>query len=255
MIFKDAAHKGSLKMSQRDASANRTITGGTLVRKSRSVISRCSTFKKIAVYLRLRDLPRSTVMAMNLCLLLLASLASAITTSPSSGTDSSLNLTPPPLGMTYRCPPPDQLPAGLQLPTALDCLNVLTYILATTPNHNQPTRWTRTPGTKHTLLPYRRESGTCQLVVRLASSASKATIETASFDQVVGAAMRIIEVCLLNGGRDVERWGGVAVAGLGNRLDVVIIGAPVAGGTEGTLSNRTAVLNVSDAWIHQSARS
>lgn len=59
--------------------------------------------------------------------------------------------------------------------------------------------------------------------------------------------MRIIEVCLLNGGRDAERWGGVAVVGLSNRLDVVVIGAPVAAGNEGMLSNGTAVLNVSDA--------
>lgn len=67
--------------------------------------------------------------------------------------------------------------------------------------------------------------------------------------------MRIIEACLLNGGRDAERWGGVAVAGLSNRLDVVVIGAPVATGNEGMLSNGTAVLNVSDAWIDQSAQS
>lgn len=67
--------------------------------------------------------------------------------------------------------------------------------------------------------------------------------------------MRIIEVCLLNDGRDTARWGGVAVAGLLNRLDVVVIGAPVAAGNEGVLSNGTAVLNVSDAWIDQSAQS
>lgn len=67
--------------------------------------------------------------------------------------------------------------------------------------------------------------------------------------------MRIIEVCLLNDARDAARSGGVAVAGLSNRLDVVVIGAPVAAGNEGVLSNGTAVLNVSDAWIDQSAQS
>ena len=238
------------------------MTCGTLVAKSKNEEGPCTAINRslqyfqslFAVLLRLRESSRSAIIAMNLYILLLASLASALTTPPSSGTDSSLNLTPAPLGMAYRCPPPDQLPAGHQLPTALDCLNVLTYILATTPNHNRPTKWARTPNHKQTLLPYRRSSGTCQLVVRLASSAAKATIETASFDQVVGAAMRIVEVCLLNDGRDSERWGGVAVAGMGNRLDVVVIGAPVSGGNEGILSNGTTVLNSSDARVDQSSQ-
>ena len=66
--------------------------------------------------------------------------------------------------------------------------------------------------------------------------------ETASFDQIVAASMRIIEVCLLN--RPVsEPVGGVAVAGMDGKLDIVVWGEHVNGGKEDTVGNATDALD------------
>lgn len=185
---------------------------------------------------------------MNLYLLLLASLTAPINaapTLPSPGVDSNITLPLPSLGVAYRCASPAQRDPGRQMPSALDCLNVLTFILATTSNHNRPTQWSVIPGPDHTRLPYRRSSGTCQLLVRLTPMIIPApTTEIATFDEVIGAAMRIIEVCLLNSNPDVEYWGGAALAGLNKYLDIVVWGSPSPG-------DNSAALNESGAWVTQ----
>ncbi|CAF9938311.1 hypothetical protein IMSHALPRED_000756 [Imshaugia aleurites] len=137
------------------------------------------------------------------------------------------------------------------MPSALDCLNVLTFILATTPDHNQPTRWSRNPHLGNIILPYHRVSGSCQLVVRLTTAVPVPAVETAAFDQVIGAAMRVIEVCLLNGRPDVEHVGGAALTGLGRHLDVIVWGTSEPAGGEDLLSNGTLTLNGSDVWVDQ----
>ena len=188
---------------------------------------------------------------MNLYLLLsLASLAFAINTKPSQNGEPSSPLLPSPLDVAYRCASSDEPIAGRRVPTALDCLNVLTFVLATTPNHDQPTDWSRVSGSHRTKLPYRRNSGTCQFLVRLTTTVSSAIVETASFDQVISAALRIIEVCILNGRPDVKPSGGVGLGGRNGYLDIVVWGAPVDG-HEGTLSNETAILNGSGASFNQ----
>ncbi len=95
------------------------------------------------------------------------------------------------------------------------------------------------------MLPYRRVSGNCQLLVRLHTSAPLQTVETATVDQIVGAAMRVIEVCILKGRPGVEQPGGVAVAGLSGQLDVVIWGAAESEGGVGGggVGNGTVALN------------
>ena len=65
--------------------------------------------------------------------------------------------------------------------------------------------------------------------------------------------MRIVEVCLLGARPDVDHSGGVAVAGLGGHLDIVVWGAPDVGGDEGVLSNVTAALNGSAVWVDQAS--
>ena len=159
-----------------------------------------------------------------------------------------LNEAPPPslLGITYQCAP-GMVRAGYQTATALDCLNLLTFILATTPNHNQPTEWSRSAHST-----YDRSTGTCQLAVRLDISASSAAVEMASFDEVVAAAMRLIEVCLLNGDSRPagEQRGGVATAGPNGLLRVIICGTREAGAVERVTAdsgNRTAAMNGSGA--------
>ena len=184
---------------------------------------------------------------MNLCLLLLASLASAINTESSFNAEPGSLLPRSPLDVTYRCASSEEPIAGRQIPTALDCLNVLTFILATTPNHDQPTYWSRNAASRHTKLPYRRNSGSCQFLVRLTTTVPPTIIETASFDQVIAAALRIVEVCILSGRADVKPSGGVGLGGMNGHLDIVVWGAPVSSGHEGSLSNKTAVLNGSDA--------
>ena len=77
---------------------------------------------------------------------------------------------------------------------------------------------------------------------------SSTAVETASFDEVVAAAMRLIEVCLLNGDSRPagEQRGGVATAGSNGLLRVVICGTREAGAAEGVtadLGNRTAAVN------------
>lgn len=191
---------------------------------------------------------------MNLYLILLALLTSAINTTPSflsSGIDPNTPLPSSSLNVAYRCASSAKLDPGRQTPSALDCLNVLTFILATTPNHDRPTQWSRNPASGHIMLPYRRSSASCQLLVRLTTTVAPApTIETATFDQVIGASMRIVEVCLLNSRPDTEHWGGAALAGLSSYLDVVVWGAPEPGGDEAILSNETVSLNNgSGAWV------
>lgn len=189
---------------------------------------------------------------MNLYLLVLVSLASAVdTTSPLLSLDVNANTTLPlvSLDYAYRCASQTPHQPGRRTPTALDCLNVLTYMLATTANHDQPTEWTRNPASGQMPLPYRRSSGSCQLYIQLTQNRPGPTIETASFDQVIGAAMRIIEVCLLNGRPDVKQWGGAAVVGLSGFLDVVVWGTPISGGDEGVQSNETVDLSESGQWV------
>ena len=186
---------------------------------------------------------------MNLYLLLSLppSLAFAINTilSPNGKPSSPLPLSS--LDIAYRCASSEEPVFGRRIPTALDCLNVFTFILATTPNHDQPTQWSQAPASGRTKLPYRRSSGTCQFLVRLTSTVPSSIIETASFDQVIAAALRIVEVCILNGRADVQTSGGVGLGGRNGHLDIVVWGAPVAHGHEGLLSNETAVLNGSEA--------
>lgn len=187
---------------------------------------------------------------MNFCLLLLASLTSVTHTASLPSIQSNATLPSSSLGIAYRCASSTQRDVGFLMPSALNCLNVLTYILATTPNHDQPTIWSSDPGPYQTTLPYRRTSGNCQLYVRLtARSEPRPHTEIASFDQVVGASMRIIEVCLLNGRTDV---GGVALVGMGANLDVVVWGSPVTRGDEEVPSNRTVALIGSGDRISQS---
>ena len=186
---------------------------------------------------------------MNLYLLLLpASLAFAINTtllSPNSEPSSPLPLSP--LNVAYRCASSEEPIVGRRIPTALDCLNVLTFILATTPNHDQPTQWSRAPTSDSTRLPYRRNSGSCQFLVRLTTTVPSSMIEIASFDQLIAAALRIIEVCILNIRADVRPSGGVGLGGRSGHLDIVVWGAPVTDGHGGYLNNETAALNGSDA--------
>ena len=185
---------------------------------------------------------------MNLWLLLLpASLAFAINTilSPNGVPSSPPTLSP--LNASYRCASAEQPIAGRQVPTALDCLNILTFVLATTPNHDQPTQWSRRLDSGHTKLPYRRNSGTCQFLVRLTTTVPSSMIEVASFDQVIAAALRIVEVCILSGRTDVKPSGGVALAGTSGHLDIVVWGSPVTQGHERLLNNDTAKLNGSVA--------
>ena len=90
------------------------------------------------------------------------------------------------------------------------------------------------------------------LAVRLDTAKSSTAVETASFDQIVAAAMRLIEVCLLNSDSRPpgEQRGGVAVAGSSNLLRVVICGTREAGAVKGVTAdsgNRTAALNGSGA--------
>ena len=185
---------------------------------------------------------------MILCLLLLpASLAFAINTTLSPIVESRSPLNLPPLEVAYRCASSEEPVAGRRIPTALDCLNVLTFVLATTPNHDQPTQWSRTAGSGHTKVPYRRNSGTCQFLVRLTTAVSSSVIEIASFDHVIAAALRIVEVCILSGRADVTQSGGVGLGGRSGHLDIVIWGAPVLHVDEGILSNDTAILNGSRA--------
>ncbi|KAM0796839.1 hypothetical protein BDR22DRAFT_892779 [Usnea florida] len=137
------------------------------------------------------------------------------------------------LGRSYRCASTSERDPGRNVPAALDCLNILTFILATTPDHHQQRDWSRVSSPMRTLLPYSRISGTCKLLVQLATSAGRQTIERASVDDVIGAAMRLVEVCLLGSRSLEEPWGGVAVTGSRNLLDVIIIGTPQSGGIEG----------------------
>ena len=152
------------------------------------------------------------------------------------------------LGSTYRCAPTPEREPGRNTPTALDCLNILTFILATTPDHDQPREWSRIASPVRTLLPYTRHSGTCKLLVQLTSATGRTTIETATFDEVIGAAMRLIEVCLLGSRPGEEPWGGVAVTGSRNFLDVIIFGTALPVGIEGAtvgLRNGTDALKQS----------
>ena len=176
---------------------------------------------------------------------MLATLASAVNTKASlfpSGVNANTTLSLPFLDFAYRCASTEQHEPGRRTPSALDCLNVLTFILATTPNHDLPTQWSRNPASGQNLLPYRRSSGSCQLFVQLTEKRPAPTIETASFDQVIAAAMRITEVCILNSRPGVEHWGGAALVGSSRYLDVIIWGTPMSGGNEGALSNETVEL-------------
>ena len=137
------------------------------------------------------------------------------------------------VGASYKCAPTPEREPGRNTPTALDCLNILTFILATTPDHSQSREWSRIASPGRTLLPYSRNSGTCKLLVQLTTATGRTTIETATVDDVIAAAMRLIEVCLLGSRPGEEPWGGVAVTGSRNFLDVIIYGTPQLGVVEG----------------------
>ena len=92
---------------------------------------------------------------MKSCLLLLILLTAAVKTTSSIlpvDTDSNTTL-PLPLDVAYRCASPTQHDPGRQIPSGLDCLNVLTFMLATTPYHDLPTEWSRNPASGQISLP------------------------------------------------------------------------------------------------------
>ena len=151
--------------------------------------------------------------------------------SPTIDPNNTLPLSP--LGSSYRCAPTTEQDPGRNTPTPLDCLNILTFILATTPDHSQQREWSRIASPVRTMLPYSRSSGTCKLLVQLTRATGRTTIETATVDEVIGAAMRLIEVCLLGRRPGEEPWGGVAVTGSRHLLDVIIYGTPQSGVVEG----------------------
>jgi hypothetical protein len=189
---------------------------------------------------------------MNLYLLILALLASAVNTTPSllsSGYEANTTLPPTSLDFSYRCASTAHHEPGRRTPSALDCLNVLTYMLATTANHDLPTEWSRHPASGQTLLPYRRSSGSCQILVQLTKKPPAPTTETATFDEVIGAGLRITEVCLLSSRRDIEHWGGAALAGSSRYLDVIVWGTPIYGGNNGVQSNATVELDETGEWV------
>lgn len=185
-------------------------------------------------------------------LLLLASLVSALNRSPSllsPGVEPNGTLPPSSLDAVIHCASPAQHDPGRQMPLALDCLNVLTFILATTPNHDRPIRWSRSPTLGQAKVPYRRSSGSCQVFVRLTTDYPAPTMEIATFDQVIGLGLRLVASCFLNSSPYGQHWGGAAAAGLDNYLDVTVWGAPDSGGIEAGLDNETVALNVSGASV------
>ena len=86
------------------------------------------------------------------------------------------------LGFSYECAP-RIVRTGYQIATAVDCLSLLTFILATTPNPNQPIEWSRPA---HPI--FHRSSGTCSLTARLRLGSTE--VEMASFNEIIAAARR-----------------------------------------------------------------
>ena len=187
---------------------------------------------------------------MNIRLLLLASLTSAITPPPPFlDLNANVSLPPPQLGVQYRCATPSERKLDTQVPSALDCLNLMTFILATTPDHDKLMTWTRTPQAGEVMLPYQRDTGSCLLWVQLARANPQPKFERATFDEMIAAALRVLEICMLEYVPGAVKLGGLAQTGSSGDLLVMIAGTKGIRDGDGESRNETSILNPSEAGV------
>jgi len=135
-------------------------------------------------------------------------------------------------------------------PRPTDCLNLATFILATTSDRSQHFQFSRHPSEGQMKLPYTRGSGTCVLsVIITTTDPTPDVLVTSSFDDTLRNVLDVVGVWLLNNSPEAENFGGVAKVGVGDRLTVGIYGTRTIGGNGETQGNEILNLVEIDLWM------
>jgi len=141
-------------------------------------------------------------------------------------------------------------------PRPVDCLNLATFILATTADRSRPIQFSGHPSEGQIELPYTRSSGTCELFVIIANTDPYPGVPvTSSFDEVLSGMLDIVGVCLLNNIPEAVNFGGVTEAGVSGRLTIGICGLRRTGGNGGLQGNKTLDLGDIDLWMQSITQS
>ena len=127
---------------------------------------------------------------------------------------------------------------------AIDCLNLFTYILATTTDHTAPITYGLDPDQKSSAIVFKRESGTCGFFVGIGSSKMQAVPppETTTLDVVLGVALYLVAHCLLDGKPDSTHWAGVGKWSPSSNVKISVAGLRPSGYNGGDM-NETLFLN------------
>ena len=136
---------------------------------------------------------------------------------------------------------------------ALDCLNVYTYILATTANRIQPMRYAGSPLARRSTV-YSRQSGTCEFVVSLwdRDSAKPPYLppppEIATLDEMLGRGLYVVSQCLMDSRPESTHFGGIVRLKTGSNLWIAMgsVALRDGGGGNGTMSLDEGM---SDQWL------
>ena len=153
-----------------------------------------------------------------------------------------------------RCVPTPSEPyiAHFHNPSALDCLNVAAFILATTPNHADPIRISDDATVGQIQMPWFRESGTCQIKLEIAGTKR---LYTSSFDEILRIMLGVVGTCLLNNRPLAEQWGGSATFGFNSNLALLLSGTQKVGEAGGALGNETLASGDFGALVEDLAQS
>lgn len=150
---------------------------------------------------------------------------------------------------TYCAPPQDPHTFIARHPVALDCLNLATFILATTPNHADPIQLSNGATAGQVKTPWFRTSGTC--VITVVSTGP----DTTSFDEILRIVLELVGNCFLDNRPLEEHWGGNARFGVNDRLSMLLSGTLKVGEAEGGLGNVTLALDDFGSLVQDLAQS
>ncbi len=169
-------------------------------------------------------------------------------------TNASKTLRVPPY--TTRCVETPTVPYTIlrRNPLAVDCLNVVTFVLVTNPFHADPVQVLVDATVGQIKTPWSRISGTCEIELVLTPRGTKGP-DTTSFDEIVRIVLELVGKCLLNNKPLAEQWGGTARFGVNGNIRMLLSGTRRVRKTGRVPGNETLALGEFDSLFGDLAQS
>jgi len=139
---------------------------------------------------------------------------------------------------------------------AIDCLNLFTFILATT-HHTAPMTFTLTPAQLPGAKVFSRTAGTCEFFVVLGNGRRpvRPPAETFSLDVVLGIGLGIVAYCLLDGQPEYTHWAGVAKVSAVSKLRIGVAGLLSVEGNSGSGNGSIELGAGMEGWLDEVSES